>query len=224
MKHDEMNNGPADELPTELRQQMARYRAPPQLHRRVRFALAQQQQPQRAGLLQWLRSGWRTGLPLGASFACGALLVLALQLHRAPSPGEGSAGQEVVANHVRSLMVSHLTDVASTDQHTVKPWFSGQLDYAPPVIDLAREGFPLVGGRLDYLQGRPVAALVYRRNGHTINVFVLPSAAAQALNTQETLQGYQLARWDRAGMRFWAVSDLGATEMAAFAAAMQAAP
>ena len=165
-------------------------------------------------------------MPLGASFACGALLAVSVVSYQGAATAEDPIEQQVVASHVRSLMVaSHLTDVASTDQHTVKPWFNGKLDYAPPVIDPAQDGFPLVGGRLDYLQDRPVAALVYQRRGHTINVFVLPAREARAAASGPGAQhGYQVARWDHAGMRFWAISDLSREEMGKFAAAMQSTP
>ena len=213
MKTDQMA-----ELPAELKQNMTRYQAPPGLKRRIRYML-DQQSPATAPWASWSR--WA---PMGASFACGSLLGVVLMIYQGTLRDEDQLEQQVVAGHVRSLMVAHLTDVASTDQHTVKPWFTGKLDYAPPVSDLAAEGFPLVGGRLDYLQERPVAALVYRRNGHTINVFVLPSRQAQKSTASlETKQGYQLANWTRASMHFWAVSDLGRDELARFAAALQAA-
>jgi anti-sigma factor RsiW len=131
--------------------------------------------------------------------------------------------EEAVSGHVRSLLADHLFDVRSTDQHTVKPWFLGKLDFAPPVVDLASAGFPLVGGRLDYLSGRPVAALVYQRQQHTINVFVFPEDA-QALPAIDarSIRGFHVRHWVRNGMSFWAVSDLNETELTAFARALEA--
>lgn len=126
--------------------------------------------------------------------------------------------REAVSSHVRSLMANHLTDVTSTDQHTVKPWFTGKLDFSPPVTDFAALGYPLVGGRLDYLQGRPVAALVYLHRKHTINVFVWPVASAhEQLAPVITERGYHVIHGAHAGMEYWAVSDLNAEELARFA-------
>jgi len=128
---------------------------------------------------------------------------------------------QVVDGHVRSLMAEHLFDVESTDQHTVKPWFLGKLDFAPPVADLSSIGFPLVGGRLDYLGGQPVAALVYQRQKHTINVFVSPSKSSDPADVERSERGFHVHHWARDGMSFWAVSDLNEAELAQFVRALQ---
>jgi anti-sigma factor RsiW len=121
---------------------------------------------------------------------------------------------EIVASHVRSMLASHLTDVETSDQHTVKPWFNGRIDFSPPVVDLAPQGFPLVGGRVDYIGGRVVAALVYRRHGHIINLFVWPGSPA-SLRTAAR-EGYNLDEWSADGLSFWAISDVSAADLAAF--------
>ncbi|MGA7323052.1 MAG: anti-sigma factor [Rhodomicrobium sp.] len=129
--------------------------------------------------------------------------------------------QQLVASHVRSLLASHLTDVASSDQHTVKPWFLGKLDFSPPVSDLAEKGFPLIGGRLDYVGGRVVAALVYKRHSHVVNLFVWPAGKMKA--APETLDGYHVLSWTQGGFAYAAVSDLNPTEMKEFQSAFEGA-
>jgi anti-sigma factor RsiW len=129
--------------------------------------------------------------------------------------------QDVVAGHVRALMGPNLFEVRSTDQHTVKPWFAGKLDFSPTVIDLAPIGFPLVGGRVDHIGGRAIAALVYQRRQHTINVFVWPAADShEAPADARTIRGFQVRHWTRADMAFWAVSDLNDIELDQFVRAL----
>jgi len=189
------------------------YRAPARLHKQVQSALGQ---TAKAETRPRLRT-WRW-LSVGASIAAVVTLVwmLAPRLTR-PSTDEFLV-QEVLSAHVRSMMARHLTDVASSDQHTVKPWFNGQSDFSPPVTDLTERGFPLVGGRLDYLTERPVAALIYRRQQHVINLFVWPSAQEAGHPEMRTVtrQGYHLVGWTMSGMTYWAVSDLNERELQEF--------
>ena len=130
--------------------------------------------------------------------------------------------QEIVSSHVRSLLASHLTDVASSDQHTVKPWFSGKLDFSPPVDNFVEQGFPLIGGRLDYLENKTVAALIYQHRKHYINLFVWPADVDAATTPKElSHQGYQIIHWTQSGMHFWAVSELNHDELKQFTALVQ---
>ena len=128
-----------------------------------------------------------------------------------------TVADEVVSAHIRSLQPGHLMDVETSDQHTVKPWFDGKVDVAPPVIDLTAEGFTLIGGRLDYIDGEPVAAVVYKRRKHVINLFVAQRlGAAHANVTDRTVQGYNVRHWSAGGLDFWAVSDLDPAELDEF--------
>ena len=147
-------------------------------------------------------------VPSMAVLAAGVFLMLAR-----PETGM-SLQDELVASHVRSMLANHLTDVETSDQHTVKPWFNGKIDFSPPVVDLANRGFPLVGGRVDYIGGRVVVALIYRRNGHVINVFIWPSMTASNATTER--EGYNLINWTQAELSFWLVSDLNAVELKEF--------
>jgi len=149
---------------------------------------------------------WR----LPATFVAGAMAAsVALML----LPGAPPAGDDaLIASHLRALQPGHLMDVASNDQHNVKPWFDGRLDYSPPVKDLSADGFVLDGGRLDYMDGRAVAALVYHRRLHVIDVYVWPQAQAPKAKEGE-YNGYNVLRWTQDGFVFWAVSDLNVDEL-----------
>ena len=129
--------------------------------------------------------------------------------------------QEAVADHVRSLQVNHLLDVASTDQHTVKPWFAGKLDYSPQVVDLGPSGYPLIGGRLDVLGGRNVAALIYQRRKHYINLFIWPSDSEALRGSIYNQNGYHVLGWTKSGMNYLAVSELGEKELREFVQMIQ---
>ena len=201
-----------------LRDDALRYRAPEELRRKIRVTLADTTRAGRdatRGPLAW----WRIGL------AAAALVAIFFAFQFWPARPDERLLAELTASHVRSLMAAHLTDVASSDQHTVKPWFDGKLDFAPPVKDLRDSGFPLLGGRLDYLAERPVAALVYSRQKHLINLFIWPakqSAADTAPHATER-HGYHLIQWATQGMTYWAVSDLNEKELMDFARTLSGA-
>jgi anti-sigma factor RsiW len=172
---------------------------------------------------------WAAFAKVAAIFVFGALvgsLGFLTYTHQYKMPD--LLAQEIVSAHVRSLLSeNHLTDVLSSDRHTVKPWFEGKVDFSPPVTDPTAQGFPLVGGRLEYLNGRTVASLVYRRDKHVINVFVWPLGTGEERNgdqSESTRQGYHLLQWQGAGMQWWVVSDLNETELGQFASLLQRPP
>ena len=155
-------------------------------------------------------------LALAAAIIFAAIIAFNLVPRLRPGADQLLATQ-LIASHVRSLMANHLTDVASSDQHTVKPWLDTKLDFAPAVPELSGKGFPLVGGRLDYLDNRPVAALIYQRRKHFINLFVWPteSNAAKATKTISR-QGYHLLHWVDSDFNYWAVSDVSDSDLQTF--------
>jgi len=169
----------------------------------------------------WLALHWRTAaVSFAMGLACAALVLpLTRQLDL-----NGPLDAELVSDHVRALRVGRLTQVVSTDRHTVKPWFQGRLDYAPPVFDLAAQGFPLMGGRVEHVRGSDVATLAYARNRHVIDVFVWPSVdgSAPVRSVNSVHRGFNVLHWSDGSMQYWAVSDLESAEMQRFAQAWAA--
>ena len=195
------------------------FEVPDSLRRKIQSALpaATSSARHRSGGRSFI-SWFTVPLALAAVFAV-VLGLVSLNQRGIPDRSGGNAlVEEVISSHVRSLLATHLLDVPSTDQHTVKPWFDGKLKFSPPVQDFADHGFRLIGGRLDYVNGREVAALVYQRNKHIINLFVLPSVSGRAEAVQSFAKdGYNVLHWDRDGFEFWAVSDVNAGDLRAFA-------
>lgn len=142
-----------------------------------------------------------------------------MQSNREASAARSALVAELVDNHVRSLIGDHLTDIRSTDQHTVKPWFAGKIDFAPRVVDLTAKGFPLLGGRVDYIRGHTAAALVYGRRRHFVNLFIWPAGASEMGAQSRAYNGYSLLHWVADGLSYWAVSDAAAPELDAFSSA-----
>jgi anti-sigma factor RsiW len=194
-----------------------RYQAPPALHRRIENSLRVPRPappaPNRRSLLQ--------GFVMGGMLSAAAAASLVLFVDR-DAQDQRLLG-DVVSAHLRSLQANHLTDVETSDQHVVRPWFNGRLDLAPPVVDLTAQGFTLIGGRLDYIDARPVAAIVYKRRAHVINLFVsqaLPSAPLTS--SQASVSGYNIRRWTDGDLDLLAVSDLNSEELSEFVEKFQA--
>jgi anti-sigma factor RsiW len=202
----------AQNLKKALKQDALFFTAPAELRRTIKAELHSQLKTEsRWNVLNW---NWLSAATTSIATVCLALL-LTVTLTR-PS-AQQRLTQEIVSSHVRSLMANHVMDVVSTDQHTVKPWFNGRVDFSPPVKDLAAQEFPLIGGRLDYLGGRNVAALVFQRHKHVINLFIWPSKEKNSKPASFTpIQGYNLIHWSQAEMEFWAVSDLNKKELMEF--------
>jgi len=195
-----------------VKQEALYFNAPAELRRQIKTELRSLSGAPRQNLWNWL-----TAATTAVAAVCLALLLTIAALR--PSAQQQLA-QEIVSGHVRSLMANHTLDVVSSDQHTVKPWFDGKLDFAPPVKDLAAQDFPLTGGRLDYLDGRSVAALVFQHRKHVINLFIWPAKEADVPPAAlAPMQGYNVIHWSGNGMTFWAVSDLNEKELMDFAQA-----
>jgi anti-sigma factor RsiW len=201
-------------LQKSLRDDSLRFQAPTGLERKVRSALRRESRSR----TQTLRWSWL----IPAFSAAGLVIVLGIYFFTR-APVDSMVSSEIVSSHVRSMMTPiHLIDVPSEDPHTVKPWFDGKLDFSPPVKDLTPLGFTLIGGRLDYIANRPVAALIYQRRQHMINVFIWPAAnAADNKPAAQVRQGYNLIQWTKSGMTYWAVSDLNLAELQQLAEDLQ---
>lgn len=198
------------------------FRAPETLVARVRATVAASPSSQAPSIRPWHRR-WQPWLAAAASLAVVSLGLMAV-LRPWSSSADEATTEAVIEGHVRSLMAGHLTDVASTDRHTVKPWFAGRVDFSPTVVDLASDGFPLIGGRLDYIDHRAAAALVYERREHAINVFVWPQASGSASQvTRSDARGYHVISWTHGGVAIWIVSDLALAELDDFARKLGAA-
>jgi anti-sigma factor RsiW len=182
------------------------YHRPPQhLEERVRAAMRSQTRTKRIN--------WPILAVAASLLLAGVFVDRMVRFASRPAP-QTLVAQEVLDSHLRSLMPGHLADVQSSDRHTVKPWFSGKLDFSPPVADFAAEGFSLTGGRLDSVNGRTVAVLVYQRHQHLINAYVWPSPnSANSSVTATTLQGYNILHWTHAGLEWWLASDLNTQEL-----------
>jgi anti-sigma factor RsiW len=167
------------------------------------------------------RRGFLSGFAFGTALSAVAAVAVVVTVFR--SDRDQVILGDVASAHLRSLQGDHLTDVLSTDRHTVKPWFNGRLDLAPPVVDRTAKGFTLLGGRLDYVDGKPAAVIVYRRRTHVINLFVLQSTAAAAQEMgMETVHGFNVYRWRESGLDAIAISDLNAEELNDFCTKFEA--
>ena len=210
------------ELRAGVRMHAAYHAAPAGLAARIRAALPREESsaaavtPVEPAKAASRGRAWNWAWPqIGAAFAMAFALAWSIGLYVALPGAEESLEKELIASHARALMADHALDVASSDQHTVKPWFNGKLDFSPEVTDLAPQGFALAGGRLDYVGQRPVAALVYMHRQHPINLYVWPADRNDAQRSA-TRQGYHLLHWTRDAMAYWAVSDLNPVELAQF--------
>jgi len=195
----------------QLKKNAIYFEAPAHLVRRIQVALPRNRS-QHSSFKGWNFSWLNAGAVMVTLFA----VVWSGSLYLSLPSARERLTEELVSSHVRSLQVEHLSDVISTDKHTVKPWFNGKLNFSPPVVDLAAQGFPLVGGRLDYLDGRSVAVLVYRHNQHPINLYIWPGTDSVATPQTQNRQGFHLIHWVTGGMNYWAISELATNELEFF--------
>jgi anti-sigma factor RsiW len=201
-------------LQSTLSDNALRFAPPANLERKLRAKVRSENKSRMTLRWEWL-------VLAGSLIAAMIVIAVGLAIFSKPSPDDVLA-KEIVSSHVRSLMADHLTDVPSSDQHTVKPWFDGRLDFSPPVKDLSQQGFSLNGGRLDYIGNRPVAALVYQRRQHPINLFVWPSNDVVAKSEKASVtHGYNLIGWSNGGMAYYVVSDLNLAELQQFVQLLQ---
>ncbi len=214
-------------LRTAMADASLRTAAPAQLRSRIEALLPAAEAPRAADAPREgsIRRWWRSfigGFSVGAALSAAATAMLVIGLFTTGQ--DQQIADEVVSAHIRSLQAGHLTDVQTSDQHTVKPWFNGKVDVAPPVIDLTAQGFTLLGGRLDYIDGEPVASVIYQRRKHVINLFVAQRlGAARATIMARTIQGYNVRHWTEQGLDFWSVSDLAGDELDEFVRKISAA-
>jgi anti-sigma factor RsiW len=194
-----------------IRTKLPYHRAPPGLAARIGAALPREEAPRVARPWFHMPAFSLAGTGLAGALAGVAMTLLVLG-------GSNDPTMAVIGSHIRSMQADHLTDVLTSDQHTVKPWLSARLDVSPPVRDLKEAGFPLVGGRLDYVDGHPAAAVVYRRAKHVINLFAWASAGkADEAFRSERRQGFNVVTWRHDGITYYAVSDVEADQLAEFA-------
>jgi anti-sigma factor RsiW len=197
-----------------LREKMSMHKAPDYLRQKIMASIEQQRE---SSPMSWiaamglhLRHHWRS---LSAAAACGVVATLLGTQMLTITASDDKFVQQITTSHNRALMANRLIDVVSSDQHTVKPWFAGKLDYSPQVKDYAADGFELAGGRLDYVNDRVVAALVYKRRLHVIDVYSWPTAEANSAVTKKMRHGINLAEWADGGMKYYAVSDINFAEL-----------
>jgi len=197
-----------NKLRAAIKTQATRYKLPPDVYARVADLTSA---PSVGSFKSWMPLKWGA---MGAAMSMAACMLLFIVLR---PDQQYLLQQEIVTSHIHSLQDGHLTDVISTDQHTVKPWFNGRLDISPPVVDLAKDGFPLIGGRLDYLDDHAAAVLVYKYNSHVINLFVWHQKQTSIDLEQSSLQqGYNMRHWQHGDLQFWAVSDVNPVKLAEF--------
>jgi anti-sigma factor RsiW len=210
------------QLRTALREGADYHAAPAALHQRLRASRTPPALPKTSAgatiaLQRWL--GWR---PLAASLTMACVLAVALNLAWMRATQTDRVQADVIASHVRSTLGQRLVDVASSDRHTVKPWLSSRLDFSPPVAELPLPGSVFLGGRVDYIDGRPVAALAYRQGQHVVNAYLWPSESEERATVYSSQRGFQIAHWTRSGMNHWVISDLGRDEFTAVVSALEA--